>query len=142
MSLYVFNIVEFGCQRVIDVDDDDLPVCLFLVQQSHNAEHFDLLDLACVADKLTDLADVEWVVVAFGFGFGVDYIGIFPCLRKRKVRSRIKPGRSVGYRTYAREGTVVPEVAFVREAVADEAKLAFLDVLLDGVEEFFFGDLH
>jgi hypothetical protein len=30
----------------------------------------------------------------------------------------------------------------VREAVADEAKLAFLDVLLDGVEELFFGDLE
>ena len=27
------------------------------------------------------------------------------------------------------------------EAVADESKLALLDVLLDGVEEFFFGDL-
>jgi len=29
----------------------------------------------------------------------------------------------------------------VREAVADEAKLAFLDVLFDGIEEFVFGDL-
>jgi hypothetical protein len=29
----------------------------------------------------------------------------------------------------------------VREAIADEAKLAFFDVLLDGIEEFFFGDL-
>ena len=27
------------------------------------------------------------------------------------------------------------------EAVTDEAKLALLNVLLDGVEEFFFGDL-
>jgi hypothetical protein len=29
----------------------------------------------------------------------------------------------------------------VREAVADEAQFVFLDVLFDGVEEFFFGDL-
>jgi hypothetical protein len=29
----------------------------------------------------------------------------------------------------------------VREAVADEAQFAFLDVLFDRVEEFFFGDL-
>ena len=29
----------------------------------------------------------------------------------------------------------------MREAVADEAKLAFLDVLFDRIEEFFFGDL-
>jgi hypothetical protein len=39
-----------------------------------------LLDLAGVADKLADLADVERVVVAFGFGFGMDYIRVFPCL--------------------------------------------------------------
>jgi hypothetical protein len=37
---------------------------------------------------------------------------------------------------YLREGTVVPEVAFVWEAVADESKLALLDILLDGVQEF------
>jgi hypothetical protein len=43
--------------------------------------------------------------------------------------------------TYSGEGTVVPEVALVGEAVADESKLSFLDVLLDGVEEFIFGDL-
>jgi hypothetical protein len=43
--------------------------------------------------------------------------------------------------TYTREGTVVPEVTFVREAVADEAKFAFLDILLDRIEEFFFRDL-
>ena len=39
------------------------------------------------------------------------------------------------------EGAVVPEVALVREAVADVAQLALLDVLLDGVEGLFFGDL-
>ncbi len=33
-----------------------------------------------------------------------------------------------------REGAVIPEVALVWEAVADEAKLALLCVLLDGVE--------
>jgi hypothetical protein len=47
-------------------------------------------------------------------------------------------GRS---KTYAREGTVVPEVTLVREAVADEAELALLGVLLDGVEELILGDL-
>lgn len=32
------------------------------------------------------------------------------------------------------EGTVVPDITLVWEAVADEAELALLDVLLDGVE--------
>lgn len=43
---------------------------------------------------------------------------------------------------YLGEGTVVPQVALVGEAVADEAKLALLDVLLDGVEELLLGDLR
>jgi hypothetical protein len=37
--------------------------------------------------------------------------------------------------SYLREGTVVPQVTLVGEAVADESKLALLDVLLNRVEE-------
>jgi hypothetical protein len=44
-------------------------------------------------------------------------------------------------KTYLGEGTVVPEVTLVGEAVADEAELALLGVLLDGVEEVILGDL-
>lgn len=44
--------------------------------------------------------------------------------------------------TYLREGTVVPQVTLVGEAVTDVTKLALLDVLLDGVEEFLLGDLE
>jgi hypothetical protein len=43
--------------------------------------------------------------------------------------------------THSWESTVVPEIALVREAVADESKLTLLDVLLDRVEELFFRDL-
>ena len=43
--------------------------------------------------------------------------------------------------SYLGEGTVVPEVALVGEAVADEAELALLGVLLDGVQELVLGDL-
>jgi hypothetical protein len=43
--------------------------------------------------------------------------------------------------TYAGEGTVVPEVTLVGEAVADETELALLGVLLDGVQELVLGDL-
>ena len=42
---------------------------------------------------------------------------------------------------YLGEGTVVPQVALVGEAVADISELALLDVLLDGVEELLLGDL-
>jgi hypothetical protein len=43
--------------------------------------------------------------------------------------------------TYAGEGTVVPQVTLVGEAVTDEAELALLGILLDGVEELLLGDL-
>jgi hypothetical protein len=36
-----------------------------------------------------------------------------------------------------REGTIVPKVALVGEAVADESKLALLDVLFNRVEKLF-----
>ena len=43
--------------------------------------------------------------------------------------------------TYLGEGTVVPEVTLVGEAVTDVTQLALLDILLDGVEELLLGDL-
>jgi hypothetical protein len=43
--------------------------------------------------------------------------------------------------SHLREGTVVPEVALVREAIPHVAELALLDVLLDGVERLLLGDL-
>jgi hypothetical protein len=43
---------------------------------------------------------------------------------------------------YLWEGTVVPQVALVWEAVADESKLALFDVLLNRVERLFFRDLE
>ena len=43
---------------------------------------------------------------------------------------------------YLRKGTVVPKVALVREAVADEAEFALLHVLLDRVELFLLGYLE
>jgi hypothetical protein len=80
VSLNVLDIVQLGCKRVIDIDDNDLPVSLLLIQESHDAEDLDLLDLTSVSDDLADLANVEWVVVAFGLGLGVDDVGVFPGL--------------------------------------------------------------
>lgn len=44
--------------------------------------------------------------------------------------------------TYTWECTIVPEITLVWEAVANKAKLALLDVLLDGVEEFLLANLQ
>lgn len=120
VALNILNIVELGGQWVVDINNNDLPVSLLLVKKGHDTEDLDLLDLPWVADKLTNLADVKWVVVALGLGLWVDNVWVLPG---------------------AWEGTVVPEVSLVWEAVADEAELALLDVLLDWVEGLLLGDL-
>jgi hypothetical protein len=72
--------VELGSQRVVDINDNDLPVGLLLVNQGHNTQNLDLLDLTRVADQLTNLADVERIVVTLGLGLGVDRVGVLPGL--------------------------------------------------------------
>lgn len=87
MALDVLDVVEFGGQGVVDVDDDDLPIGFAFVEECHHAEDFDLLDLAGVRDCFADFADVEGVVVAGGFGVGVCAVGVFPGLEVRKMVS-------------------------------------------------------
>ena len=120
MPLHILDIIQAWCKRIIDINNNDLPVRLTFVEQSHDAEDFDLLHLARLSDEFTDLADVERVVVALLLGLRVGNVGIFPSLG---------------------EGAVVPEIAFVWEAVADEAQLALLRVLLDWVECLILRDL-
>ena len=137
MTLNILNVVELGGKRVVHVNDNDLPVGLFFVQEGHDTEDLDLLDLTGVADEFTDFANVQWVVVTLGLGFGVDDIGVFPGLLTLVLILGVFNRVS----THAREGTVVPEVALVGEAVPDISELALLDVLLDGVECLLLGDL-
>ena len=107
MPLDILDIVQTGRQRVIDIHHQHLPVRLALIEQRHDTEHLDLLDLTDGTDGLADLAHVQRVIVAVGASLGV-------------LLSRVFPGLG--------EGTVVPDVAVVGEAVADKAELAFLDV--------------
>lgn len=85
VSLDVLDIVQSARQGIIDVNDNDLPVGLTLVQEGHDTEDLDLLDLADFGNTLTDLADVERVVVTVGFGLGVGDRGVFPCLGEGSV---------------------------------------------------------
>jgi hypothetical protein len=81
VTLDILDIIQLGGQWVVDVNHNDLPVSLLLVEQCHHSEDLDLLDLACLSNKLTDFADVEWIVVALGLGLWVNDVGIFPCLQ-------------------------------------------------------------
>ena len=58
VALDILNVVELRSQRIFNVNNNDLPVGLFLVEESHHTEDLDLLDLTSVADELTNLADI------------------------------------------------------------------------------------
>lgn len=139
MSFDILDIVELRSQRVIDVDNNDLPVGLLLVEKGHNAEDLDLLDLARLGNELANLADVQRVVVSLGLGLWVDNVGVFPGLYSQSTI--IRKVRVDKVSAYLREGTVVPKVALVREAVPHISELALLDVLLDRVESFLLANL-
>lgn len=121
MALHILNIIKLRGQWVVHINDNDLPVGLLLVKKSHNTQNLDLLDLTGVSDGLANLANVERVVVTLGLSLWVDGGRVFPSLG---------------------EGTVVPKVTLVREAVADKPDLSLLYILLDGVEKLFLRDLR
>lgn len=140
MPLDVLDVVEFGGKGVADIDDDDFPVGLALVEESHDAEDLYLLDLADVANLFADLADIKGVVVALCLGLLVLLGRVFPGLGNGSGQTglcEIKWGRA-----HLGERTVVPDVSVVREAIANEARFTLLDVLLDVVEVSLLVDLH
>lgn len=141
MPLDVLNIVQLGCQWVVDVDDDDLPVGLLLVKESHDAQNLNLLDLPGVSNKLANLANVQWIVIALGLGLRVDGVGVFPGLSGRQLLMALPPAILGLDNTHAGECAVVPEITLMREAVANVSKLALLHILLDWVEELLLGEL-
>ena len=80
VTLDVFDVVQLGSERVGNVDDNDLPVCFTLIEESHDAEDLDLFDLASVTDLFTDLANVEGIIVTLGLGFRMRVVGVLPGL--------------------------------------------------------------
>lgn len=71
MALNVFNIVKLGREGVAYINDDDFPVSLAFIEKCHNAKDLHLLDLTDVAHLLSDLADIERIVISLRLGFGV-----------------------------------------------------------------------
>jgi hypothetical protein len=84
MTLDVLNIVQLGRERVLDVDDEDLPVGLAFIKESHDAEDFNLLNLPYITHLFSDLADVQRIVIAVGLGLAVLLSRILPSLPPKK----------------------------------------------------------
>lgn len=85
MSLDVLNVVKLGRKRIQNINNNDLPVGLTLVQECHDTEDFDLFNLANITDLFADLTDIERIVVTLGFSFGMLLVGIFPGLGRVRM---------------------------------------------------------
>ena len=82
MTLDIFDVVQLWSKGVGNVDDNNLPVCLALIEESHDTEDLDLFDLAGVPDLFTDLANVKGIVVTLGLGFRMGVVGVLPGLER------------------------------------------------------------
>jgi len=115
VTLDILNVVELGSERVVDIDDENLPVGLTFVEESHDTEDLYLLDLTSVTNGLSNFANVERVVITESLGFGVSVGRVLPSLRERSI---------------------VPDVSLVGETVSNETKFTLLGILKDGIELF------
>lgn len=82
MFVDVVDVIELVGKRVLDVNNEDLPVRFAVIQEAHDAEGLDLLDLADMADALANLEGVEGIIVSFGTGVRMYSIRVFPSLSK------------------------------------------------------------
>jgi len=71
MSLDIFDVIQLGCKRILNINDYDLPVCFSFVEKGHDTEDFDLLDLPDVTDLFADFTNIEGVIVTFGLCLSV-----------------------------------------------------------------------
>lgn len=110
--VHIGDVIDFRGQRIVHIDGDYLPVGFALVNQGNGAQHLDLQHVAALSHSVANLDDIDGIVVTLAAGGGLDVVGVFPGLG---------------------QGSVVPDVALVREAVGHEPQLTLLDVLLDGI---------
>ena len=103
--LQVLNVVDVLGKGVVDVNAEDLPVGLSLVNKSQSTQNLDLLDLTNGSNLGSNLAGIKRIVVTLAASVGVGVAGVLPSLR---------------------DGTVVPHVTV---AVLDVPQLAVLGVL-------------
>ena len=138
MPFNILDVVQLRRQRVVDVDHDHFPVGFLFIEQGHHPQDLHLLHLAGSGHELTDLANVERIVVTLRLGLGVGYVGVLPRLSDFLA----KEGAGGLDSAHLGESAIVPDVTVMRKTVADVTELALLHVLLDWIELLIFGDLR
>ena len=81
MSLDIFDVIQLGCERILNIDDYDLPVCFSFIKKGHDTEDFDLLDLADVTDLFADFTNIKRIIITLCLCLSMGLRGIFPSLQ-------------------------------------------------------------
>ncbi len=148
--LYVFNAVQLGRQRIVDVDDNGLPVRLVVVEEGHDPEDFDLLHFASEPDPRSDLAGVDRVVVPPSFGLRIEMGGIFPRLDTGRQHGSVVRTYLhrvvldfVGERAaYLGQSAIIPDITVEWVYVPHVSEFTIFHILFDRVERLVPRDLY
>lgn len=103
MPLNVLDVVQLRGERILDINDEDLPVGLAFIEKSHDTEDLDLLDLTDVADLLADLADVQGVIITLGLGLSMHLSGVLPGLHNSSMSRQYTVPRDLCSREIGQE---------------------------------------
>ena len=82
MPLDIFDVIQLGCERILNIDDYDFPVCFSFIEESHDTKDFDLLDLPDVTDLFADLTNIKRIIITLCLCLGMGLSGIFPSLQR------------------------------------------------------------
>lgn len=80
VPLNILDVVQLGRERIPNVDDKNFPVGLTLIEQSHDTENLDLLNLADVANLFTNLTNVQGIIITLSLRLGMSLSRVFPSL--------------------------------------------------------------
>lgn len=140
--------IHFGCHGVIYINSKDFPISFSFIQHGHHAQNLNLLDLALFSDSLTNLNDINWVVISFCICLGMNIGWVFPSLESTMLfvwklnTTKTKPLIPKSITPYLRQSAIIPDISLVWEAVSYKSGLSFLDVLLEWVILFSSRDLN
>jgi hypothetical protein len=94
---YIIIVVHKISNRVFDINDKDLPICLATVIQSQTTKNLNLLHLTRITWILADIEEVHGIVITWEAGKVMIKVGTFPSLRDRSIQKRVGPVRPDGF---------------------------------------------
>lgn len=109
------------------------------INEGHSPQNLHLPNITPATHPIPNLTHIQRVIVSFSLCIGINVARILP----RLWRESLEQCRHIkNSRVYLGEGSIVPDVAMVREAVVHKTHFPFLHILFDRVQSISRVDLH